>query len=186
MHTTPVSLLERLRRPGDQQAWAHFVDLYTPLIYSWARRRGLQAQDASDLVQDVFTLLVRKLPQFSYDRNKTFRGWLRAVTLNKWQENRRRQPPRMVNVRDAAEVAAPESDEAFWHVEYQQRLVGRALELIKGDFQPTTWEAFWAYMVQGRPPARVAADLGITVGAVHASRFRVLARLRQELEGQLD
>src|SRR5439155_1137549 len=40
MVRTPVSLLERLRRPGAQGAWTQFVELYTPLLYFWARRRG--------------------------------------------------------------------------------------------------------------------------------------------------
>ena len=75
MHTTPPSLLEQVRRPDDQQAWRRFVDLYTPLLFSSARRVGLTELDAADLVQDVFTLLVRKLPEFQYDRNKGFRAW---------------------------------------------------------------------------------------------------------------
>ena len=83
---TPASLLERLRQPADPAAWSRFVELYTPLLYGWARRVGLPEQDAADLVQDVFVQLVRKLPDFTYDRHKTFRGWLRAVTLNKWRE----------------------------------------------------------------------------------------------------
>ena len=49
MDTTNSSLLERLRLPLDQKSWSRFVDLYTPLIYSWARRVGLQDPDAEDL-----------------------------------------------------------------------------------------------------------------------------------------
>ena len=37
MHTTPVSLLEQLRQPGDQAPWVRFVRLYYPLIYHWAQ-----------------------------------------------------------------------------------------------------------------------------------------------------
>ena len=44
---TPASLLERLRRPADPEAWARFVALYTPLLYRWARRAGLQEADAA-------------------------------------------------------------------------------------------------------------------------------------------
>ncbi len=91
MNTTSASLLERLRQPGQEEAWTRFVELYSPLIYYWGRRTGLQAQDASDLVQDVFTLLLKKLPEFEYDRKQSFRGWLRMVTRNKWKENRRRR-----------------------------------------------------------------------------------------------
>src|SRR5262249_2182105 len=74
MHTTPVSLLERVRRLGEQQAWERFVDMYTPLLYHWACRMGMQQSDAADLVQEVFTVLVAKLPEFVYDRQKSFRG----------------------------------------------------------------------------------------------------------------
>jgi RNA polymerase sigma-70 factor (ECF subfamily) len=80
MHTTPPSLLERLRQPAEQQAWERFVELYTPLIYYWAHRVGLEGHDAADLVQDVFTVLVQKLPEFHYDPQKSFRSWLHTVT----------------------------------------------------------------------------------------------------------
>src|SRR4051794_22774844 len=96
MDRTPVSLLERLRQPADQTAWGRFVDLYTPLLYYWARRRGLPSAEAADLVQDVFLVLVQKLPEFRYDRDKSFRNWLRTVMLNKWREGLRQraaQPP---------------------------------------------------------------------------------------------
>src|SRR5438270_12313478 len=91
MNTTSVSLLEQLRQPADRErAWKRFVQLYTPLMYHWARRLGLASADAADLVQDVFTLLLRELPRFAYDAGKSFRGWLRTVTLNKWRDLRRR------------------------------------------------------------------------------------------------
>ena len=93
---TPASLLERLRRPTDEAAWDRFVRLYTPLIYTWARRAGLQSADAADLVKEVLTTLVRTLPEFTYQKQQSFRAWLRTVTLNKWRDRCRRlaaRPP---------------------------------------------------------------------------------------------
>ena len=87
--STPVSLLEQLRQTTDDKAWKRFVQLYTPLLYHWARRVSLQQNDAFDLVQDVFTVLVKKLPEFTYDPAKRFRGWLWTVTRNKWREGQR-------------------------------------------------------------------------------------------------
>src|SRR4051794_39092846 len=66
MEQTSASLLERLRRPDEQAAWARFVELYTPLLFSWARRRGLQHQDADDLIQEVLVVLAQRLPEFVY------------------------------------------------------------------------------------------------------------------------
>src|SRR5438067_1653747 len=91
MNTTPVSLLERLcHADAEQAAWQQFVELYTPLLCQWARRLGLQNHDAADLVQEVFAVLVRKLPNFRYDPDRRFRGWLWTITVNKARERHRR------------------------------------------------------------------------------------------------
>jgi RNA polymerase sigma-70 factor (ECF subfamily) len=184
---TPVSLLERLRMPAQEKAWERFVELYTPLLYHWARRTGCQESDALDLVQEVLTLLVRKLPEFSYDRNKSFRGWLRTVALNCWRNLRRRAVvPREENAPDLADLAAPASDDPFWEVEYRRQLVKRALELMRAEFQPATWQACWRCVVDDRPAAEVARELGISTGAVYMAKSRVLSRLRKELENLVD
>lgn len=39
---TPGSLLERLRRPGDEEAWQRFVHLYTPLLFQWGDASAIQ------------------------------------------------------------------------------------------------------------------------------------------------
>ena len=94
MDSTSVSLLRRLREPGHDAAWQRFVDLYAPLIFHWAKNRGLNPADAADLVQEVLVTLVAKLPEFEYDPTKRFRGWLRTVTLNKANDFHRRNSVR--------------------------------------------------------------------------------------------
>lgn len=186
MTTTPASLLERLRQPGEQEAWGQFVELYTPLLYYWTRRMGLDPADAADLVQDVFTVLVQKLPAFHYDRARSFRAWLRTVTFNKWRESLRRiRVQSGVNPAALAEITEPESPDPFWEVEYRQHLVSRALQVMQRHFQPTTWKACWEVVVQGRPAAEVAAELQISVNSVRAAKCRVLCHLRRELDGLL-
>ena len=49
-----------------------------------------------------------------------------------------------------------------------------------------TWQAAWEVLVADRPPAEVAASLGLTVGAVRSARFRVVTRLRHDLADMLD
>jgi RNA polymerase sigma-70 factor, ECF subfamily len=183
---TPASLLERLRQPAQEQAWARFVELYTPFLYSWVRRLGCPEADAPDLVQEVLILLVRELPAFRYDPGRSFRAWLRTVTRNRWRDwQRRRQPPASLDDLPAAEPAAPEED-AFWEVEYRQYLVGRAVDVMRAEFQPATWKACWEFVVCGRPAAEVAAELGISENAVYIAKHRVLRRLRAELQGLMD
>jgi RNA polymerase sigma-70 factor (ECF subfamily) len=185
---TPVSLLERLRKRTDQAAWERFVQLYTPLLCRWARRLGLQGQDVDDLVQDVFTLLVSKLPEFRYNPTKQFRNWLWTVTANRNRERLRGQPVPLSQAADGAlaDVPTPEDHDAISETEYREYLVRRALELMQAEFQPTTWKAFWECVTAERPAAEVAAELGLNVEAVYAAKSRVLRRLRKDLEGLLD
>jgi RNA polymerase sigma-70 factor (ECF subfamily) len=188
MHTTSVSLIERLRQPGDKEAWGRLVELYTPLLFFWAKKLGLQEQDAADLVQDVFAILVRKMPEFMYNPDKSFRGWLRTILMNKWRDGERRRgiAPAHESPENLARFARAEDAEPFGDEEYRQHLVGRALDLMRAEFQPTTWKACWETVAADRPPAEVAKELGISVDSVYAAKSRVLRRLRQELEGLLE
>jgi RNA polymerase sigma-70 factor (ECF subfamily) len=60
-------------------------------------------------------------------------------------------------------------------------LLRRGLELIRGEFEPRTWQAFWLTAVEGRSPKDVAHELGMSDGAVRVAKSRVLHRLRTEL-----
>jgi RNA polymerase sigma-70 factor (ECF subfamily) len=189
MHTTPVSLLERLRDPAaEQAAWERFVQLYTPLLTHWARRLGLAGSEAADLVQDVFTLLVKKLPVFRYDPGQRFRGWLWTVTRNCGRARLRRcsVPSEPADVEELETSAEGDVADAIAAEEYRQYLTRRALELMQAEFQPATWKAFWEYVVQERPAAEVARELEITENAVYLAKGRVLRKLRSELEELLD
>src|SRR5262249_5074929 len=149
---------------------------------------GLQEPDAADLVQDVFAVLVQKLPEFHYDRSRSFRSWLYAVLLNKWRELRRRRPlsPQPGDA-SLSGVASPEDEVAeIDEAEFRQHLLMRAMQLMRADFQPTTSKACWDHVVCDRPADAVARELQITVNAVYLAKSRVLRRLRQELEGLLD
>jgi RNA polymerase sigma-70 factor (ECF subfamily) len=187
MFDTPASLLERLRKPGENNSWARFVELYSPLLLYWARGTGLQEADAADLVQEVFTVLVRKLPEFAYDPARSFRTWLRTVTLNKWRERLRKQAGIPAGT-DAGleEVAAPPEPEPFWETEYRRLLTRRLLQILQTEFQPGTWKACWETVVAGRSAADVGKELNLSAGAVRAAKFRVLCRLRAEVKGLVD
>jgi len=186
MPDTSASLLERLRAPGAEDAWSRFVDLYSPLLYHWAHRAGLSNPDASDLVQDVFVILLRKLPDFEYDASKGFRSWLRTVTLNRWREiRRRRQISPTGGDQTLDDFEAPAGDEPFWEAEYRQYLARRLLEVMRDEFEPATWQACWECAVNGRAAADVGRELGLSPGAVRAAKCRVLSRLRRELDGLL-
>jgi RNA polymerase sigma factor (sigma-70 family) len=183
---TRISLLVRIRDRGDEDAWTEFVDLYAPLVYALARRRGLQEADAADLTQDVLRSVVRTAPRFAYDPGRgSFRGWLFTVARNqlrKWANQRQRHPPASGNPderRLIEEQPAPAEEGDFWDQEYRSRLFAWAAERVRPSFRSSTWQAFWQTAVEERDPAVVAGELGLSVGAVYIARTRVLARLRE-------
>jgi RNA polymerase sigma-70 factor (ECF subfamily) len=187
MNTTHGSLLEELHQSSNQDAWDYFVRLYTPLMQLWARRLGLSGSDADDLVQDVFTVLVEKLPEFRYDPRRRFRAWLWTILANKARERRRR--PGLVcplDPDDLVDPASPDPASEIAESEYRDYLIRRALELIQHEFQPATWQAFWECCMTDQPATVVAAKLGMSIDAVYNAKSKVLRRLRRDLEGLLD
>lgn len=188
MLTTSLTLLDRLRRPDDHAAWEQFVRLYAPLLLSWARRQGWQDADADDLAQDVLIKLIRLLPTYECGNGQSFRGWLRTVTVNQARDFRRRKATRQLpsTGEDRDVDVAVESGLGFEEAEYRQALVARGLELIRPEITDSTWAAFEEFMIRNRSVDDVAASLGVSVNAVYMARHRVLARLRQELDGLLD
>lgn len=184
---TPASLLEQLRRSPAPESWLRFVKLYTPLLFFWARKLGMREADAADLVQDVFAILVQKLPTFEYNQQKGFRNWLRTVLLNKWRNHLRAAKNRMAGPGiGLSEVPDPQDPDALVEAEYRQHLLSSALDLMRNEFPVKTWKACWEHVVMDRPAAEVAAELEICVGSVYVAKSRVLSRIRQELAGLLD
>jgi RNA polymerase sigma-70 factor (ECF subfamily) len=177
----------RLREPGQPDAWDRFVRLYTPLLLSWARsRHHLQPTDAEDLVQDLLADLLTKLPAFRYDPGRSFRAWLGTLLHHKWADRQRRAGRRPDSGADGLSAVPGQPVPDPLEVEERRLLVRRAMDLMREEFEPTTWRACWEAVAQGRPTAEVAAELGISENAVYIAKCRVLRRLRRELDGLLD
>jgi RNA polymerase sigma-70 factor (ECF subfamily) len=190
---TRVTLLNRLKDGADADAWHEFVHLYGPVVYGFARKRGLQDADAADLMQEVLRSVARNAERMEYDPKRgTFRGWLYTVTRNKIYNflNGQRNRPRGSGdsaAQERLDAIADRSDDRDddWELEYQRQLSARAMEMVKGEFQPNTWQAFWRTAVEGRPAQEVGGELKMTPGAVYVAKSRVLARLREEVQRML-
>jgi RNA polymerase sigma-70 factor (ECF subfamily) len=191
---TSVTLLARVRA-GDAGGWRRFVCLYTPLVLWWCRRNGLRDEDAQDVTQEVFQTVAAKVGGFAGGGQAgAFRRWLSAITRHKLGDHyrRRRRQPRAAGGSDARALLAqapadPPDDSGATEDGASERgiLCRAALDLVRPEFQPHTWEAAWRLTVEGHSAKDVAAELGMSVGAVYTAKSRVLSRLRAELEGLL-
>jgi RNA polymerase sigma-70 factor (ECF subfamily) len=190
---TSVSLLERLAGTPTDDDWRRLLDLYQPLLRAWMARAGVAASDADDLIQEVLLVVFREVAAFEHRRPGAFRAWLRTILANRirtYFRDRQRAPQAPGGsefLERLAELEAADSElSEQWDREHDQFVAGQAMQRVRGDFSPTTWEAFNRYVLNGVPAAQVAQELELTLNAVLLARGRVLKRLRHELGGLVE
>jgi RNA polymerase sigma-70 factor, ECF subfamily len=189
---TPASLLERLRTSPDDDAWGRFVDLYGPLIYQWVRVHfHLHEPDAEDVTQEVLTTVVREMPGFRYEPRGSFRGCLFRIVQNRVLRLQRGRKLILVDPnnldRHMEEGQGPDSALAQrWQDEHDRMVLGRALALIRREFEEATWQAFAKTVLDGQAPRQAAKQMEMSPNAVRIAKCRVLRRLRQEIEGLIE
>jgi RNA polymerase sigma-70 factor, ECF subfamily len=187
---TSPTLLARLR-VADPAAWQRLVNVYSPLIFSWCRRSGLPSEDAAEVMQDVWASVAVAVPRYNETGpSSTFRGWLYTITRNKLTDFYRKQAGKPVAEGGStaqarfAELPEAEPDESLADTRTgTSGVMRRAIELIRNDFEPLTFQAFWATAIEGKPATEVARTLSVTVDVVYQSKSRVLRRLKQEFLG---
>lgn len=183
--STRVTLLARLATGNDAEAWKIFVDLYAPLVYNFCRSRGLQDADAQDVTQQVLTSVHRFIERFNYDPARgRFRDWLGVVTLHAIRRHQRRRG--RAQARGGGELSAIElansAVDPGWIDEFNDYLFHKAVERIRPEVESEVWRAFEWTWLENMPPREAAARLGRPVGWVYKARYRVVQRLRKELE----
>jgi RNA polymerase sigma-70 factor (ECF subfamily) len=145
----------------------------------------LQDADADNVVQEVFVTLRRHLGSFRQDRGSgRFRCFLSTLTRTRLADHRRREArqPRLLDADALALLEGRTLDADRVDPEFRDLELRRALDLVRSETTASTWEAFWQTTVEGRAVEDVAANLGLTPGAVGSAKFRVLKRLRRLLE----
>ena len=187
MSPTSVSLLDRLKaaRP-DASDWNRLQGIYLPLISRWLGRVPGLGDEADDLAQEVFVVVIREIPRFQRQREGSFRAWLRQVTVNKVRTHRRKRYRRPAVGLDPADgfldsLSDPNGHLAReWDMDHDRHVFQKLLAVVQSDFNPATWEAFRRFAVDGLSAARVSEEMGLSVNAVIQAKSRVLKRLREE------
>jgi RNA polymerase sigma factor (sigma-70 family) len=168
------ALLQRCRR-GDQRAWREVLDQFQRLVYSIPLNLGLTAEDAADVVQATFMILLQSLDRI--EEPERLGSWLATVA--------RRQSIRILERRTRDEARTTENvlvvddaeshrivEEVQWVHDAVQQLSGRCQELM-----------IKLYFSEPQPSYdEVAEQLGIPLGSIGPTRARCLEKLRGFLE----
>ena len=187
--STSISLLVQVKNKN-QTAWNKLVEVYSPFIYRVCRVAGVQADDASDVIQEVFLSVSRSLDSFRHDRPQdSFRAWLLVITKNKIRDHFRKATSRTIPRGGSdAQAQMHRLQEITWDSSSDSRLfnsqaalIQRVVQLVRHDFEDKTWQAFWRVTVEGQLAADVAQQLKISRSSVYQSKSRVLRRVRSEL-----
>jgi RNA polymerase sigma factor (sigma-70 family) len=196
---TRASLLVRLKDMGDTASWNEFYQTYRELIYSVARRGGLNEMEAEEVVQDTLISVAKKMPGFHYDPAKdSFKGWL--LTVTHWRildQLKKRMPFPCQSLRTSATTRKEESRTAtvdrlpgpagfdfntIWDEEWLKHRLQSALARIKRQVHPQQYEIYHLHVILEKPVREVARTLGVNVGQVYLARHRVGGLLKKELK----
>ncbi len=185
---TRATLLLRLRDRSDQDSWAEFVEIYTPLLYAYCQKREINSTETADIVQDVFRSISLAIQGFDYDPSKgRFKAWLFTVLRNAVSTHFRKASRAPMTSSETQLIerleADPEHSEAHdWDRDYQVRLLHWAMEKIQPEFSEQAWTIFTETALKERAPQEVAEELGMQKNAVTVAKYRVMQRLRRKLE----
>jgi RNA polymerase sigma factor (sigma-70 family) len=197
--STSPTLLHLLGCPGHEDAWRTFLELYGPFIGGRARRAGLQSADVDEVTSRVLASLLSAMPGFRYDPARKFRGYLTTVADNAvkrwWLEHHRRPGTQgkggdddhaLLNGVPLPDSLASLGGELDDQIRRRAAWAGRLMELVRGQVEPETWEAFRLTALDGVPAAEAAGRLGKSVGAVYMARSRVVKLLKQTAADHAD
>lgn len=183
--TTPPSLLARICDRDDELAWQTFCDVYTPLLYNYCRKRGLQASDTADVVQEALLRVTKGILTFEYDpRRGRFRDWLYKIVYHEICRLASRQKSSLEISQLLPELIA--DDNQVWNEHFHDHILKCALDRIEHRFEMETWQAFIGVWLNHRPADEVAIQLNRSLDFVYLSKSRVIKRLRLEVEQLAD
>lgn len=189
---TKLLLLANIQSPENREAWEEFVQIYRPVVYRMARRRGMQDADAQDLSQDVLIRISKSIEGWVPQEGVRFRHGLRKVASNAIVTAvTKSKPLGIVNGSAAEQIFAETPETSAVTSELQSECFReqylRAAAIVRVDVSPATWAAFERTVIQGQSCEDAAESLGKSLGTIYAARSRILKRLQievQRLEGE--
>lgn len=180
--TTTTLLLEGLHDPGNHRAWQEFQERYVPIMLAFARRLGLSESEAADATQDGLLRFLQEYRAGRYDRQRgRLRSWLIGIVRYRVADRRRMVATDPIVAGDTAIGQLPIDGalEAIWDAEQRQEILRRAFHALRADSRlaEKTILAFERLVIDERPVAEVAAELGMTANDVYVAKSRVYEKL---------
>ena len=173
-----VDLLTRIAASKDRAAFGVVFDHFAPRVKSFMMRKGSNAEQAEDLVQETLIAVWSKAAMFSTDKGSVS-TWIFTIARNLRIDKLRRERAQLYT--DLEDFDAPDlstgAEEALGRSQEDNHVV-QALAQIPAEQRDLLILSF----VEDVPQSEIAKRLGIPLGTVK-SRMRLgYQRLRKILE----
>lgn len=159
---------------GDEHAWRVLFDAHAERVWRFAERLGVAPSQLDDVLQEVFIVVFRRLPEFDRSRS-SFSTWLLGITLRIAKAHRRRSLRSRIELwlGAAREPVAPESESP--DRAYERNAAARELFSALDRMTDKLREVFVLYEIEGVDGADIARLLDVPEGTVR-SRLRLARR----------
>jgi RNA polymerase sigma-70 factor (ECF subfamily) len=192
---TRRSLLTRLKRWDDRESWQDFFDTYWKLIYTVAKRAGLEEEDAQDVVQDTVISVARQMPNFKYDPAiGSFKNWLSLITRRRITDHLRKQYRRFkpadpspqrktasTTLLERIPDPSAESLDAVWEEEWEKQLFAAAVQKAKREIEPKHFQIFDCYVLKEWPVKDIVRTFAVSANQVYLIKHRVAELIAKEV-----
>ena len=182
---TDLDLIEEFRT-GREESFEELLSRYSTKVHSLASRLTRNAEDAEEVLQDVFVTVYRKIAGF--EGKSSFSSWLYRVTVNAafMKLRKRRQDPAIPLeelMKQSQSVSALNSPEhAYVDAQSIRHQMLEALEVaikrLPDDYRPV----FILRDVDGLTSREVGRILDLSVPAVKSRLHRSRLMLRRRLQ----
>ncbi|MCG3128715.1 MAG: hypothetical protein CHACPFDD_03606 [Phycisphaerae bacterium] len=182
--TTTSSFLLAALRGSDGDAWREVDRRYRGILVGFARRLGLQDEDADDVAQQTLAQFVRDYQAGRYDRERgRLRAWIIGIARHRIVDLQRQQARRRERQISYDNVEVPDEARltAFWEEEQRREVFENALRLLREQTRttPMTLHIFEQVALLGADPQAVAELSQTNVAEVYRIKNRITKRLRE-------
>lgn len=166
-----------------------FYERYAEQISHWCRRWGATAEDAEDVVQETLLVVFRKIAEFQYNRDQSFRAWLKTVSYHIWLQVFKHKRKTMLDSRSKSLAtaynhklnAAVREFGGFLDQIAELEILNLALSNVRKRVPQRIWLCFELSELEEMPRKEIAEQLGISTGYVQVNVFRVRQLIDREI-----
>ena len=177
--TTSKTLLDKIVS-GDEISWDEFYQKYSPIVKAIAKFKGLDANAADDVCQQVMLQFFKQSKTFKFDpdiaRFRTYFGRIVNSKICSYFRNAQDLP-----TEDLEWIPVDTETENLFMDEWRKVILQEAEQQLKQRVAPETFQAYELYAVQNRPVKKVAEYLDCTENQVYQAKKRCFAMMREIL-----